>query len=279
MPDSRLSPGRGSGLWLVLVWAWLALVLLLALGAGLLPVPDAFRQDLLATLQPPSAAHWFGSDSLGRDVFSRTLLGLRVSLLVGAGAVGFGFLIGGPLGLASGYYRGRLDAWVSALVLVILAFPPLVLALAIIAATGTSLGKVVLAIGILFIPACERLVRANAMRLAEREFVLAARAAGMPDWRVLLQEILPNLLAPVLAYAPLMVAVAIIGEAGLSFLGLSVPPPQPSLGNMISSERGVMAIAPWTVFSPALVLFVTILCLNVLGDHWQRGMDRRGAAT
>ena len=279
MPDSRLPSGRGSGLWLVLVWAWLALVLLLALGAGLLPVPDAFRQDLLATLQPPSAAHWFGSDSLGRDVFSRTLLGLRVSLLVGAGAVGFGFLIGGPLGLASGYYRGRLDAWASALVLVILAFPPLVLALAIIAATGTSLGKVVLAIGILFIPACARLVRANAMRLAEREFVLAARAAGMPDWRVLLQEILPNLLAPVLAYAPLMVAVAIIGEAGLSFLGLSVPPPQPSLGNMISSERGVMAIAPWTVFSPALVLFVTILCLNVLGDHWQRGMDRRGAAT
>lgn len=279
MPDSRLPSGRGSGPWLVLVWAWLALVLLLALGAGLLPIPDAFRQDLLATLQPPSAAHWFGSDSLGRDVFSRTLLGLRVSLLVGAGAVGFGFLIGGPLGLASGYYRGRLDAWVSALVLVILAFPPLVLALAIIAATGTSLGKVVLAIGILFIPACARLVRANAMRLAEREFVLAARAAGMPDWRVLLQEILPNLLAPVLAYAPLMVAVAIIGEAGLSFLGLSVPPPQPSLGNMISSERGVMAIAPWTVFSPALVLFVTILCLNVLGDHWQRGMDRRGAAT
>ncbi|TDK26332.1 ABC transporter permease [Luteimonas aestuarii] len=257
---------------------WLALVVFAAFCAELLPIHDAYRQDLLATLQPPSIERWLGSDSLGRDVFARTVSGLRVSLLVGVGAVAFGLAIGGPLGLLSGYYRGRLDAWISALMSVILAFPPLVLALAIIAATGASLGKVVLAMGILFVPACARLVRANALRLADREFVLAARAGGMPDRRVLVQEILPNLLPPLMAYVPLMVAIAIIGEASLSFLGLSVPPPQPSLGGMVSAERGSMAIAPWTVFGPAAVLFTTILCLNLLGDRWQRRLDRRGAA-
>lgn len=257
---------------------WLTLVAAAAAAAGVLPIADPYRQDLLATLAPPSAQHWLGADSLGRDVFARTVHGLRVSLVVGAGTVAFGLAVGGPLGLLAGYYRGRLDAWVSAAMAVILAFPPMVLALAIIAATGPSQGKVVLALGILFVPACARLVRANALRLADREFVLAARAAGMPDWRVLAQEIVPNLLAPLLAYAPLMVAIAIIGEASLSFLGLSVPAPRPSLGGMISAERSAMATAPWTVFGPAAVLFATVLCLNLLGDRWQRRLDRRGAA-
>lgn len=258
--------------------AWLALVLVAACSAHLLPLPDPYRQDLLATLQAPDAARWMGSDSLGRDVFARIVSGLRVSLLVGVGAVAFGLAVGGPLGLLSGYYRGRLDAWISAAMSVILAFPPLVLALAIIASTGASLGKVVLAMGILFVPACARLVRASTMRFADREFVLAARAGGMTDRGVLLQEILPNLLPPMLAYVPLMVAIAIIGEASLSFLGLSVPAPQPSLGGMVSAERGAMAIAPWTVFCPAAVLFTTILSLNVVGDRMQRRLDRRGAA-
>lgn len=273
-----IRPARSAAVVLGLAGAWLAVVAIAALGAEALPVPDAYRQDLLATLQPPAAAHWLGTDSLGRDVFARTVLGLRVSVLVGIGAVAFGLAIGGPLGLASGYFRGRVDAWVSAAMSVILAFPPLVLALAIIASTGASLGKVVLAMGILFVPACARLVRANMLRLAGREFVLAAKAAGMPDWRVVSQEIVPNLLAPMLAYVPLMVAIAIIGEASLSFLGLSVPAPRPSLGGMVSAERSSLAIAPWTVAGPAVVLFLTILCLNVLGDHWQRRLDRRGSA-
>ncbi len=258
--------------------AWLLRVKLSALLAGVLPVQDPYRQDLMEILQAPSAQHWLGPDSLGRDVFARVLHGLEVSLLVGFGAVGFGLAVGGPLGVLGGYYRGRLDGAISALVAIILSFPPLVLALAIIAATGASLAKVVLALGILFVPACARLVRASTLRFVDREFVLAARAAGAPDRQVILREIVPNLLPPLLAYVLLMVASAFIGEASLSFLGLSVPAPQPSLGGMVSAERSAMAMAPWTVFGPAGVLFLTILSLNVLGDQWQRRLDRRGAA-
>ncbi len=257
---------------------WLMLVLLAAVLATRLPLPDAYQQQLLQTLQAPSAQHWFGTDSLGRDVLARAVLGLRVSLMVGIGAVAFGLAFGGVLGLASGYYRGRIDAWISAVMAVILSFPPLILALAIIAYAGASLPKVILAMGILFVPACARLVRANALRLVDREFVLAAKAAGMRDWRVIAQEILPNLAPPLLAYTLLMVAIAIVGEAALSFLGLSVPAPRPSLGGVISAERGAMAMQPWAVFGPAALLFLTILSLNVLGDQWQRRLDRRGAA-
>ncbi len=258
--------------------AWLVLVLIVSLFAPYLPVLDAYRQDLLSILEAPDAQHWMGTDSLGRDLLARTLFGLRISVQVGLGAVAFGLAIGGPLGLVAGYRRGTWDAWISAAMSVILAFPPLVLALAIIASTGASLAKVIFAMGILFVPACARLVRAQTLRLVDREFVLAARASGMGDTRILGQEILPNLLAPLLAYVPLMVAIAIIGEAGLSFLGLSVPVPQPSLGGMISAERSAMAMAPWTVFGPSIVLFFTILSLNVLGDHWQRRSDRRSSA-
>lgn len=258
--------------------SWLALVAAAVIFADLLPLAGAYKQQLLHTLQPPSAAHLLGTDSLGRDVLARAILGLRVSMTVGIGAVAFGLAIGGLLGLIGGYYRGRLDAWISAAMAVILSFPPLILALAIIAYAGPSLPKVILAMGILFIPACARLVRANALRFTDREFVLAAKASGMRDWRVIWQEILPNLMPPMLVYALLMVAIAIIGEAALSFLGLSVPAPRPSLGGMISAERGALGEQPWAVFGPALLLFLTILSLNVLGDQWQRRLDRRGAA-
>lgn len=262
----------------VLPMLWLALVAFAAMFATHLPIPDAYAQALLETLQAPSSAHPFGTDSLGRDVLSRAALGLGVSLMVGTGAVAFGLSIGGLLGLLAGYYRGLIDAWISAAMAVVLSFPPLILALTIIAYAGASLAKVIIAMGILFVPACARLVRAQALRFVDREFVLAAKASGMPDWRVIVQEILPNLLPPMLAYALLMVAIAIIGEAALSFLGLSVPPPQPSLGGMISAERGALGLQPWAVFGPAMILFLTILSLNVLGDQWQRRLDRRGAA-
>lgn len=278
MTDVSPSLGRRWNAGQLLPMLWLALVAGAAVFADLLPLAGAYRQQLLHALQSPSTTHLLGTDSLGRDVLARAILGLRVSLMVGVDAVAFGLAIGGLLGLIGGYYRGRLDAWISAAMAVILAFPPLILALAIIAYAGPSLPKVILTMGILFIPACARLVRAGALRFIDREFVLAAKASGMRDWRVIRQEILPNLLPPLLAYAPLMVAIAIIGEAGLSFLGLSVPAPRPSLGGIISAERGALGEQPWAVFGPALLLFLTILSLNVLGDQWQRRLDRRGAA-
>lgn len=278
MTERSPTPGRRWHARQSLPLLWLALVAGAAVFADLLPLAGAYQQQLLHTLQAPSSTHLLGTDSLGRDVLARAILGLRVSLLVGIGAVAFGLAIGGVLGLIGGYYRGRLDAWISAAMAVILSFPPLILALAIIAYAGPSLPRIILAMGILFVPACARLVRASALRFADREFVLAAKASGMRDWRVIGQEILPNLIPPMLVYALLMIAIAIIGEAALSFLGLSVPAPRPSLGGMISAERGALAEQPWAVFGPAALLFLTILSLNVLGDQWQRRADRRGAA-
>ena len=275
-PPPRRLPRPAPALWLPA--GWIALALLVSLAVPLLPLPDPFKQALLATLQPPSADHWLGTDSLGRDVLARAILGLRVSLVVGIGSVAFGLAIGGALGLVGGYYRRRVDTWISAAMTVILSFPPLVLAVAIISYAGASLWLVIVTLGILFIPAFARLARANALSLAEREFVLAARAMGMRSTHLLLHEILPNLAAPLVAYSMLMVAVAVIAEAALSFLGLSVPPPQPTLGGMIAAERANMLDAPWAVFGPAALLFLTVLALNVLGDQVQHRLDRREAA-
>lgn len=258
--------------------AWIVLALAVSLAAPLLPLPDPFRQALLRTLQPPSWAHWLGTDSLGRDVLARSILGLRVSLLVGVGSVAFGLAVGGALGLVSGYFRSRVDLWISAAMTVILSFPPLVLAIAIVSYAGPSLVLVIVTLGILFVPSFARIARANTLSLADREFVLAARAMGMRNGRILAQEILPNLAAPLIAYSMLMVAVAVIAEASLSFLGLSVPPPEPTLGGMIATERANLLDAPWAVFGPAAVLFLTVLSLNVLGDQVQRRLDRREAA-
>ena len=233
--------------------AWLVVAIAATVFAGLLPLPDPFKQALLRTLQPPSAAHWLGTDSLGRDVFSRSIVGLRVSLIVGIGSVAFGLALGGALGLVSGYFRGLIDLWISAVMTVVLSFPPLVLAIAIMSYAQPSLVLVIVVLGILFVPAFARIARANTLSLVEREFVLAA-------------------------YSMLMVAVAIIGEAALSFLGLSVPPPQPTLGGMIAAERANLLEAPWSVFGPAGFLFLTILSLNIVGDQVQRRLDGREAA-
>lgn len=258
--------------------AWLVLAIAAAVFVAFLPLPDPFKQALLRILQPPSAAHWLGTDALGRDVLSRSITGLRVSLVVGAGSVALGLALGGALGLVSGYFRGLIDLWISAVMTVVLSFPPLVLAIAIMSFAQPSLVLVIVVLGVLFVPAFARIARANTLALVDREFVLAARAIGMRDGLILMKEILPNLVAPMAAYSMLMVAVAIIGEAALSFLGLSVPPPQPTLGGMIAAERANLLHAPWSVFGPAGFLFLTILSLNIVGDQVQRRLDRREAA-
>lgn len=258
--------------------AWLVLAIAAAVFAAFLPLPDPFKQALLRILQPPSAAHWLGTDALGRDVLSRSITGLRVSLVVGIGSVALGLVLGGALGLVSGYFRGVIDLWISAVMTVVLSFPPLVLAIAIMSFAQPSLVLVIVVLGILFVPAFARIARANTLSLVDREFVLAARAIGMRDGFILMKEVLPNLAAPMAAYSMLMVAVAIIGEAALSFLGLSVPPPQPTLGGMIAAERANLLHAPWSVFGPAGFLFLTILSLNIVGDQVQRRLDRREAA-
>ncbi len=253
----------------------LGLVVLLATIAPLLPIPDPSAQDLASMLTPPGAAHWLGADAIGRDLLSRVIYGARISLSVGLGSVAIGLLVGGGLGLLAGYYRGLAEELIMGFMNVLLAFPALVLAITIVANLGGSLVNVTLAIGTLFVPAFARIARANTLVFRGREFVLVARALGAGDARILLREILPNLMGPLLSYSLIMFAIAVLAEASLGFLGLSVPPPAPSWGSIISSERANMGVAPHVIFVPAAAIFFTVISLNVLGERAQRAYDIR----
>jgi peptide/nickel transport system permease protein len=255
--------------------AWLGLVALTALVAGWLPIDSPLAQDLNQMLAPPSARHWFGADSLGRDVFARTLHGLRVTFAVSLGAAALALIAGGALGLCAGYFRGRLERVILLGVNVLLAFPPLVLMIAVAAYPGQPLPKVIAALAIVFVPAVTRLARVGTQRLAGQAFVLAARAAGMRPARLICTELLPNLLPPLLAYGLLMVSLAALAEAALGFLGLSVPPPAPTLGSMMAAEQSRVMDAPHAVFFPGGVLLLTTLALNIVGEALQRRLDDR----
>lgn len=252
---------------------WLGLLVVLAAFAPLLPIPDPSAQDLINMLAPPSAEHWLGADSIGRDLLSRVVYGARISLSAGLGSVVIGLLIGGGLGLIAGYYRGITESLIMGFMNVVLAFPALVLAITIVANLGGSLANVTLAIGALFVPAFARIARANTLVFRSREFVLVAKALGAGDARILLREILPNLVGPLLSYSLVMFAIAVLAEASLGFLGLSVPPPAPSWGSIISSERANLAVASHVIFVPAAAIFLTVISLNVLGERTQRAYD------
>ena len=258
--------------------AWLALVAGAALAASWLPIEDPTRQSLLKMLAPPSADRWFGADSLGRDVFSRTIYGFRITFAVSFGSVALGLVFGGTLGIVAGYFRGPVERAILMGANVLLAFPPLVLVIAMVAYPGEPLLKVIVALGIVFMPAVTRIARANTLVFSERDFVTAARAAGMSDFRLIVRELLPNLVPALLAYCLLLVAVAALAEAGLSYLGLSVPPPTPTLGQMMASEQANVLNAPHAVFFPAGMLFLSIFALNLVGEEVQRRIDGRARA-
>lgn len=275
VPPKR-SARRLLGLWLPV--AWLALAVLASLLAPWLPLPDPLEQDLLLMLAPPGAGHWFGCDGLGRDVLTRIVFGLRITLIVALGSVAVGVLIGGPLGLLAGYYRGHAERWILAANNILMAFPPLVLVVALMAYPGTALPKVILALGLVFASSFTRVTRVNTLVFAQQNFVMAARATGMRDLRIMAREIVPNLVTPVMVFALMLVALAAVAEGTLSFLGLGVPPPTPTLGGMIAAEVSNMHEAPHAVFFPVLVFFVTIFALNRVGEHVQRSLDVRESA-
>lgn len=258
--------------------AWIALVALGAIFANVLPIPSPTDIDMLGKRTLPSAEHWLGNDSLGRDVFSRLIYGGRISLTVGLLAPVIGVVVGGALGMLAGYYRGRLEIFITGGVDVLLAFPPLVFALAVTTYLGQSVLNITLVIGILGIPAFTRVARAVTLSLSEREFVTAARALGATDARILLRELLPNVALPLLAFFLLGVAVTIVVEGALSFLGLGVPPPAPSWGSMIGEGRESLDIAPRLAFMPAMVMFLTVLAFNIVGDTLRALTDPRPGA-
>ena len=258
--------------------AWIALVVFGAIFADLLPIPSPTEIDMLGKRALPSAEHWLGNDQLGRDVFSRLVHGGRISLTVGLLAPVIGVTVGGALGMLAGYFRGRFETFVSGGVDVLLAFPPLVFALAVTTYLGQSVLNITLVIGILGIPAFTRVARAVTLSLSEREFVTAARALGATHTRILLRELLPNVALPLVAFFLLGVAVTIVVEGALSFLGLGVPPPAPSWGSMIGEGRESLDIAPWLAFMPATVMFLTVLSFNIVGDTLRALTDPRPGA-
>jgi peptide/nickel transport system permease protein len=268
---------RVGGLFLASV-IWIAVVALGALFADLLPIPSPTYIDMLGKRALPSAEHWLGNDQLGRDVFSRLVHGGRISLTVGLLAPVIGVTVGGALGMLAGYFRGRFETFVSGGVDVLLAFPPLVFALAVTTYLGQSVLNITLVIGILGIPAFTRVARAVTLSLSEREFVTAARALGATHTRILLRELLPNVALPLVAFFLLGVAVTIVVEGALSFLGLGVPPPAPSWGSMIGEGRESLDIAPWLAFMPATVMFLTVLSFNIVGDTLRALTDPRPGA-
>jgi peptide/nickel transport system permease protein len=257
---------------------WMTLVFALAIFADVLPIASPTDMDMLARRAPFSAVHWLGTDGLGRDELSRLIYGARISLVIGLCAPIIGLTIGGALGMLAGYFRGRFESFVVGSMDVLLAFPPLVLALAVPAYLGQSILNLTCVLGVLGIPAYMRVARAATLTLARREFVIAAQALGASHARILLRELLPNVALPSVAFFLLGVAFIIVVEGSLSFIGLGVPPPISSWGSMIGEGRESLDVAPRLAFIPATVMFLTVLSFNLVGDTIRAITDPRQAA-
>jgi len=266
----------GSLFWMAI--GWMTFVFAAAALVSLLPIPSPTDMDMLERRAPMSALHWLGTDGLGRDELARLIYGARISLTVGICAPVIGITIGGAFGMLAGYFRGRFETLVVGSMDVLLAFPPLILALAVTAYLGQSILNLTCILGVLGIPAFMRVARAATLSLARREFVIAAQALGATHARILLRELLPNVFLPLLAFFLLGVAVTIVVEGALSFLGLGVPPPTPSWGSMIGEGRESLEIAPRLAFIPAITMFLTVLSFNLVGDTLRVFTDPRQGA-
>ena len=256
-----------------------AVYLLLAAAAPLLTPYDPLAMDAAATLSPPAARHWLGTDQFGRDLLSRIIYGARISLRVSVAAVAISLTVGSLLGLAAGYFGGWTDAVVSRVVDGLLSFPDILLALAIMAVLGASLTNVTLAIGVVYTPIFARVARGAALQVRNSTYVEAARALGFGHARVMLRHVLPNAAAPLLVQTTLSLAFAILAEAALSFLGLGVEPDAPSWGIMLNEGKDWMELAWWTAVFPGLALSLAVFSLNALGDGLgeQRPASREAA--
>jgi peptide/nickel transport system permease protein len=221
----------------------------------------------------PSTRHWLGTDDAGRDTLARLVGGSQVALLVGVVSIAIGMLIGGTIGMIAGYFRGPTEGILMTIVDIALAYPALVLAIAIVAFRGQSLFNVCMAIAIVAIPAFARIARGATLTFAEREFVTAARVMGARHRRIIFRELLPNVILPVMAFALLAVAVAIVAEGGLAFLGLSVQAPRSSWGSMIKDGYTVINDSPFIVMVPSVVMFITVLAFNLVGDKFRELFD------
>ena len=255
--------------------AVIVVVVVLAVGADVIAPYGPTRIQPAGVLAAPSLRYPLGTDQIGRDVLSRIIYGASVSLQAGAVSVGLALVLGVLVGLLAGYYGGWVDEILMRVVDALYAFPALLLALAVTAILGAGLTSVMLAIGVVFAPAFARLVRGQTLSIRERDFITAAHVVGVEPWRVMLVHIWPNVTAPIIVQASLLVGSAIVIEAGLSFLGLGVMPPTPSWGSMLKEGYQYMEQAPWLAFAPGAAIFLTVLAFNLLGDALQRALDPR----
>jgi peptide/nickel transport system permease protein len=253
----------------------LTIFILLALLAPLIVPYDPIATSWSLVRKPPTMAHWFGTDELGRDILSRVVYGARASQLAGLISVAIALGIGVPLGLLAGYRGGFVDALISRITDAMLACPFLILAIALAAFLGPSLGNAMIAIGVSATPIFIRLTRGQVLSVKAEDYVEAARALGNPPWRIAVSHILPNILPALLVQATLSIAAAIIAEAALSFLGLGQQPPTPSWGSMLNAAQRFLTQAPWMAIWPGLAIFLVVLSLNLLGDGLRDALDPR----
>jgi peptide/nickel transport system permease protein len=248
-------------------------VTLAAVAAPVLPLRDPTEQSVIRRLKPPDGENVFGTDRLGRDILSRVVWGAQMSLIVGVGVVAVSALFGTVIGLASGYFRGLVADVLLRLVDILLAFPPLILAMVMVTVLGSSVQTVVVAISLGVIPRFARVARATILAIREREYVLASRAIGASTWRIMLRHVLLNAVDPLIVLTTLLVPTAILTEAMLSFLGLGITEPTPTWGNMINNGRLVLREAPWVTIFPSAAIVLTVIAFNLLGDAIRDALD------
>ncbi|PLR96941.1 nickel transporter permease [Bacillus sp. T33-2] len=254
----------------------LAIVIFFIIVAIVAPViaPYTFReQDLTKRLLAPSNDHWFGTDDFGRDIFSRIVYGARISLWVGFFSVLGSAIVGTFLGIVAGYYGRWLDTIISRFFDIMLAFPSILLAIAVVAILGPSLQNALIAIAVINIPNFGRLVRSKVLSVKQEEYIMAARAVGMKDSRILFRHIMPNSITPIIVQATLAIATAIIEAAALGFLGLGAQAPTPEWGKMLADSKNYLVQAPWTLFFPGLAIMLTVLGFNLMGDGLRDVLD------
>jgi glutathione transport system permease protein len=254
-------------------WFILLLVVVAIAAPWIVPydAENYFDYDVLNG--PPSLAHWLGVDSLGRDIFSRILMGARISLAAGFLSVAIGAVIGTMMGLLAGYYEGWWERITMRISDVLLAFPGMLLAIGVVAILGSSMINVIVAVAVFSVPAFARLVRGNTLALKQMTYVEAVKSVGASDWTVIMRHILPGTISPIVVYGTMRIGTSIITAASLSFLGMGAQPPTPEWGAMLNEARAEMVLAPHIAIFPALAIFITVLAFNLLGDGLRDALD------